>query len=71
MVKPILGYWNLRGRAEPIRYILHYKNVDFEDKKYPYGEDDWKKLSLLLVWTFQIHRTSSTVTPNSPRQWQF
>ncbi|GIX82193.1 glutathione S-transferase Mu 3 [Caerostris darwini] len=52
MVKPTLGYWNLRGRAEPIRYILHYKNVDFEDKKYPYGEDDWKKVKFTLGLDF-------------------
>ncbi|GBL88106.1 Glutathione S-transferase Mu 2 [Araneus ventricosus] len=43
MVKPTLGYWNFRGMAEPIRYLLHYKKVDFEDKQYTFGTEDWQK----------------------------
>ncbi|CAL1275164.1 unnamed protein product [Larinioides sclopetarius] len=46
MVKPILAYWDLRGRGEPIRYLLHYKKVDFEDKRYPVdavGFQEWPK----------------------------
>lgn len=35
--KPILGYWNIRGLGAPIRYLLYYLGVDFEDKQYPYG----------------------------------
>jgi len=38
MVKPIFAYWDIRGLAEPIRYLLHYKNVDFEDKRYQIEE---------------------------------
>ncbi|GFY55388.1 glutathione S-transferase Mu 1 [Trichonephila inaurata madagascariensis] len=34
MPRPEVGYWDVRGLAEPIRYLLHYKNVDFEDKRY-------------------------------------
>ncbi|GBN67965.1 Glutathione S-transferase [Araneus ventricosus] len=46
MAKPILGYWELRGRAEPIRYLLHYKKVDFVDKRYTAGVagyEEWQK----------------------------
>ncbi|KFM71563.1 Glutathione S-transferase Mu 1, partial [Stegodyphus mimosarum] len=39
MSKSTVGYWNIRGLAEPIRYLLHYKKVDFEDKRY----GDWQK----------------------------
>lgn len=35
--KPVLGYWNIRGLGAPIRYLLHYLGVDFEDKMYAYG----------------------------------
>ena len=35
---PILGYWNLRGRAQSIRYLLKYAGVQFLDKRYPIGE---------------------------------
>lgn len=42
MSKPIFGYWDVRGLAEPIRYLLRYKNVDFEDKQYPLSDfDSW------------------------------
>ncbi|KAG8185287.1 hypothetical protein JTE90_023896 [Oedothorax gibbosus] len=34
--KPLLGYWELRGRAAPIRYLLHYKGIDFEEKNYAF-----------------------------------
>ncbi|GFR10608.1 glutathione S-transferase Mu 1 [Trichonephila clavata] len=43
MAKPILGYWNVRGITEPIRYLLRYKKADFEEKRYVVGEDEWKK----------------------------
>ncbi|GFU01754.1 glutathione S-transferase [Trichonephila clavipes] len=43
MVKPLLGYWDIRGFAEPIRFLLHYNKVDFEDKRYNVQTDDWIK----------------------------
>lgn len=35
--KPIIGYWNIRGLGAPVRYLLHYCGVEFEDKMYAYG----------------------------------
>ena len=35
---PTLGYWNIRGLAQPIRYLLVIAEVDFNDKRYPFGE---------------------------------
>lgn len=32
-----LGYWNIRGLADPIRYLLHHVGADFEDKRYEVG----------------------------------
>lgn len=32
-----MGYWNIRGLGAPIRYLLHYCGVQFEDKMYAYG----------------------------------
>ena len=34
---PTLGYWDIRGRAEPIRYLLRYAGVKLNDKRYPVG----------------------------------
>ncbi|CAK8678975.1 unnamed protein product [Clavelina lepadiformis] len=34
MSKIILGYWNLRGRAEPIRHMLEYAGVALEERRY-------------------------------------
>ncbi|GFY59207.1 glutathione S-transferase Mu 1 [Trichonephila inaurata madagascariensis] len=52
MGKPILGYWDLRGLAEPIRYLLHYKKVDFEDKRYAFDKDGWQKDKFALGLDF-------------------
>ena len=38
MSAPTLGYWDIRGLAEPIRYMLKYAGVNFTDKRYPFGE---------------------------------
>lgn len=35
--KPTLGYWNIRGLGAPLRYLLYYCGVDFEDKLYAAG----------------------------------
>ncbi|GFR33338.1 glutathione S-transferase Mu 1 [Trichonephila clavata] len=43
MVKPIFGYWDMRGYGEPIRFLLHYKKIDFEDKRYNVNTGDWLK----------------------------
>ena len=34
MSKPIIGYWDIRGFAQPIRLLLAYVNVEFEDVAY-------------------------------------
>ena len=36
--KPILGYWKMRCLAAPIKYLLAYSGVDFEDKIYEIGD---------------------------------
>ncbi|RWS19273.1 glutathione S-transferase Mu 1-like protein, partial [Leptotrombidium deliense] len=33
----VLGYWDLRGICESIRYLLHFAEVEFEDKRYTFG----------------------------------
>ncbi|KFO22830.1 glutathione S-transferase B [Fukomys damarensis] len=34
----ILGYWNLRGIAHPVRLILEYTNSSYEEKQYSMGD---------------------------------
>jgi len=34
MSKPTLGYWHIRGFGQPIRFLLAYLGVDYEDKLY-------------------------------------
>lgn len=36
--KPTLGYWNIRGLAQPIRYLLVISGADFNEKRYQFGE---------------------------------
>ena len=32
--RPVLGYWGIKGLAQPIRILLKYLGVDYEDKVY-------------------------------------
>jgi len=32
-----LGYWDIRGLGQPIRHLLGYKEVEYEDKRYACG----------------------------------
>jgi glutathione S-transferase len=47
--KPKLGYWKIRGLAQPVRYLFHYAGQEFEDIKYEQGDapdfsaDAWRK----------------------------
>jgi glutathione S-transferase len=34
---PTLGYWDMRGLAQPIRYLLKYNGIQFNDQRYPFG----------------------------------
>jgi len=36
--KPTLGYWDIRALGEPIRYLLKYAAIEFNDKRYPIAE---------------------------------
>ncbi|GFY55387.1 glutathione S-transferase Mu 1 [Trichonephila inaurata madagascariensis] len=53
MPRPEVGYWDIRGLAEPIRYLLHYKNVDFEDKRYSLeNRESWLNVKFTLNLDF-------------------
>ncbi|KAK8761847.1 hypothetical protein V5799_026880 [Amblyomma americanum] len=55
---PVLGYWDIRGLAQPIRNLLVYKGVQFEDKRYTFGpapeydRDKWLKEKFTLGLRF-------------------
>lgn len=55
---PILAYWDARGLTQPIRNLLVYKDVKFEDKRYKFGpppdynREDWLKEKTTLGFTF-------------------
>ena len=36
--KVVLGYWKMRGLAQPIRYLLAYLEVRYEEKLYEMGD---------------------------------
>ena len=44
MAKTTLVYWDIRGLAEPIRLMLEYCSVDYEEKRYSSDEAEvWRK----------------------------
>ncbi|XP_077538588.1 glutathione S-transferase Mu 2-like [Haemaphysalis longicornis] len=55
---PVLGYWDCRGLAEPIRYLLAHAGVTYEDKRYGYGSgpepsrEEWLKEKYRLKLDF-------------------
>ena len=34
-----IGYWDIRGFAEPIRMLLKHLNIEFEEKRYGFGNE--------------------------------
>ncbi|GFS39622.1 glutathione S-transferase Mu 1 [Nephila pilipes] len=52
MVKSTLGYWNIRGLVEPIRYLLHHVKEDFEDRRYLFTDHTWKNEKYALGLDF-------------------
>ncbi|KAJ6222487.1 hypothetical protein RDWZM_001032 [Blomia tropicalis] len=34
-----IGYWDIRGFAEPIRMLLKHLNIEFEETRYGFGND--------------------------------
>ncbi|KAI1289663.1 Glutathione S-transferase [Halotydeus destructor] len=59
MSRPLLGYWDISGLAEPIRFVLHYAEVDFEDRRYQYGPQK-------AAWYEQDRLTLGLDFPNLP-----
>ena len=55
---PVLGYWNIRCLAEPIRLMLRHVGVDFIDKQYltgpapAYERPEWNKDKISLGFDF-------------------
>ena len=34
-----IGYWDIRGFAEPIRMLLKHLNIEFEETRYGFGNE--------------------------------
>ncbi|CAG9314995.1 unnamed protein product [Blepharisma stoltei] len=50
MQQPILGYWEARGYAEPLRMLLTHLGVAFEDRLYHFGPaPDFNRLEWINV----------------------
>ena len=50
---PTLGYFNIRDIAQPIRLLLNYIGVEYNDKRYEFGPGHSMadKESLTKYWT--------------------
>ena len=64
---PVLGYWDIRALAQPIRYLLKYSNVQFEDKRYESGEgSSLRDISTLGKQWHPVKYTLGLDFPNLP-----
>lgn len=58
MASLVLGYWDIRGLGEPIRYLLAHAGVPYEDKRYGFGDgpepnrDEWLAVKYKLDLDF-------------------
>ena len=43
MSKYAVTYFNIEALGEPIRMLLSYGKVDFEDRRVEYGTKDWRE----------------------------
>lgn len=34
----ILGYWKIKARGEPLRILMHYLNIEFEERNFSINE---------------------------------
>ncbi len=67
---PILGYWKIRGLAQPIRNVLEYAGEPYEDRLYEQGDaphysrESWTsvKPNLGLDFPNVRHTTLQTAT---------
>ncbi|XP_013400620.1 glutathione S-transferase Mu 3 isoform X2 [Lingula anatina] len=58
----VLGYWSIRGLAQPIRLLLNYVGEEFEDRKYECGPaPDFNR----EAWT-SVKHTLGLPYPNLP-----
>lgn len=60
--KPLLGYWDLRGLAEPIRLMLEHAGVEYDQKLYVCGDAPEYKRNM---WT-DIKESMGMDFPNLP-----
>ena len=56
--KLILGYWAIRGLAQPIRFLLEFTKMPYEDVRYQQAEDlsrkEWTDVKFNLGLDFPV-----------------
>lgn len=64
--KIVLGYWGVRGRGQPLRHLLSYVGLEFQEKIYATPEQykadvssigDFPNLPYLIDGDFKISET--------------
>jgi glutathione S-transferase len=80
-IVPTLGYWDIRAFAQPIRYLLKYAGIQFNDKRYPFGEGSTaQELNSIRKYWYLEKFTLGLDFPNLPfyldgdvkvSQWKF
>lgn len=64
LTKPILGYWDIRGLGQSIRFLLKYLDVDFEDRTY--RSEESKEANVKNTLWFKEKNSLGLDFPNLP-----
>ncbi len=66
-----LTYFNIRARGEPVRTMLKLAGVEYEEKTFGFGSDEWKKEKSgicfeYVVWKYLLLDFSSYIERDFP-----
>jgi hypothetical protein len=61
MSKPVVSYFNITGLGEPVRFMLAYSGVDFDDYRMDKDEWEYKKAGVYILMQQNYYNTGCEI----------